>query len=90
MKIDAEQGHDIVIEDIDDDHVLIKSSQHEQLKVSLQKKEQSSSQKNRTRSENSVAMAELKLVRGRADGPNIPSKIRQLDKPSHPEVTSKI
>lgn len=35
MRINEQQGHDIVIEDIDDEHVLIKSAKHEDLKFLL-------------------------------------------------------
>lgn len=32
LKINNEQGHDIIIEDIDDEHVLIKSAKEDELK----------------------------------------------------------
>lgn len=32
VKIDTEHHHDFIIEDIDDEHVLIKSNKHEELK----------------------------------------------------------
>lgn len=35
VKIDAEHHHDIIIEDIDDEHVLIKSNKHDDLKQLL-------------------------------------------------------
>ena len=35
VKIDTEHHHDIIIEDIDDEHVLIKSNKHEDLKQLL-------------------------------------------------------
>jgi len=35
IKINAEHAHDIIIEDIDDEHVLIKSTRHEDLKQLL-------------------------------------------------------
>jgi TFIIH basal transcription factor complex TTD-A subunit len=35
LKIDKEHGHDIIIEDIDDEHLLIKSHRQEDLKQLL-------------------------------------------------------
>ncbi|KAK5133511.1 hypothetical protein LTR08_007648 [Meristemomyces frigidus] len=35
VKIDTEHHHDFIIEDIDDEHVLIKSNKHEDLKQLL-------------------------------------------------------
>lgn len=32
LKINSEQGHDIIIEDIDDEHVLIKTAREDELK----------------------------------------------------------
>lgn len=32
LKINNEQGHDIIIEDIDDEHVLIKTAKEDELK----------------------------------------------------------
>lgn len=32
LKINNEQGHDIIIDDIDDEHVLIKSAKEDELK----------------------------------------------------------
>ncbi|KXS95814.1 hypothetical protein AC578_6262 [Pseudocercospora eumusae] len=34
-KINAENGHDFIIEDIDDEHVLVKSAKHDVLKSLL-------------------------------------------------------
>ena len=35
VKIDAENGNSFIQEDIDDEHVLIKVSKHEELKIKL-------------------------------------------------------
>lgn len=35
VKIDTERHHDFIIDDIDDEHVLIKSNKHEELKQLL-------------------------------------------------------
>jgi TFIIH basal transcription factor complex TTD-A subunit len=35
MRINEQQGHDIVIDDIDDEHVLIKAGRHDDLKFLL-------------------------------------------------------
>ena len=32
IKINAEKGHDFIIEEIDDEHVLVKSAKHDVLK----------------------------------------------------------
>lgn len=35
LKINAENGHDFIIEEIDDEHVLVKSAKHDVLKSLL-------------------------------------------------------
>lgn len=32
MRIDAENNHEIIIDDIDDEHILVKSQRHDDLK----------------------------------------------------------
>jgi TFIIH basal transcription factor complex TTD-A subunit len=35
VKIDNDHGHDFIIDDIDDEHVLIKTNKHEEMKILL-------------------------------------------------------